>query len=293
MPPPINPPQEDLGQVNAILSARTRRYAHRFAGPLSVKSVIEGRATWETADGRYDLVPGCALVLNDGEEYEITADALQPVETFCLFFERGFVEDAYRASVTGSAELLQAPFEQAPPVAFAERLHFGAAIVAELVNAHSLMKRGDPLANAFDRAALALVRAHVDVEARAARLPSVRASTREELARRVRVATSYLHANLHRAVGVAEAARAACLSPFHFHRLFAAFHGTTPHQYLTRLRLERARTLLLRGDATVVDVALECGFESVGSFTTLFKRTFGTTPGKITSRADRATGSRP
>jgi AraC family transcriptional regulator len=288
MSTPVNPHERELGAANAIVGARTRRYAHRFAGPLSVKSVMEGRAAWETAEGRFELMPGCALVLNDGEEYEITADALQPVETFCLFFERGFVEDAYRASVTSSAPLLEKPFDTVP-VTFAERLHFD--LTSELVNAHSQMKSGAPLDESFATVALALVRSAVDVDARAARLPSLRGSTREELARRVRAATSYLHAHADRDVSVAEAARAACLSPFHFHRVFASFHGVTPHRYLTRLRLERARMLLLRGEP-VADAANASGFASIGSFTTLFKRTYGVTPGRINARADRANAPR-
>src|SRR5262245_29385001 len=106
----INPPAHVFGRKNAILNARgTRHHESEFAGPLSIKSVVRGSATWETRDGRYELMPGSVLLLNDGEEYSITVDALQPVETFCVFFERGFVEDAFRATITRSAELLDDP----------------------------------------------------------------------------------------------------------------------------------------------------------------------------------------
>jgi AraC family transcriptional regulator len=278
--PLLNPPPHLLGTGNAIVGARgVRRYEHRFAGPLSVKGVMAGRAVWETGEGRFELVPGCALVLNDGEEYEVTIDALQPVETFCLFFERGFVEDAWRASVTGSDALLDDPAPR--PVTFAEKLHFDTPLVGGLQRAHGRLTNGESIDDSFYAAALQLVQAQRDLASRTARVPALRASTRAELARRVAVATSFLHANLDRNVSVAEAAGAACLSPFHFHRLFAAIHGTTPHRYLTRLRLERARALLRAGDRGVTAVALECGFESAGSFTTLFKRTFGVTPGAI------------
>lgn len=276
----LNPPAHLLGTGNAIVGGRgVRRYEQRFAGPLSVKAVIAGRAVWETGEGRFELVPGCALVLNDGEEYEVTIDALQPVETFCLFFARGFVEDAWRSSVTGSETLLD---DSSPrPVAFAEKLHFDAPLTCELQRAHARMTAGLSMDESFYTAALQLVSVQRELASRVARVPALRASTREELARRVAVATSFLHANLDRNVSVAEAAREACLSPFHFHRLFAAFHGTTPHRYLTRLRLERAKAMLRAGDRDVSEVAIECGFESAGSFTTLFKRTFGVTPGAI------------
>ncbi len=272
----INPHASALGVANAILTGRATRYESRFAGPLSVKCVIEGRAAWETGEGSFELVPGCALLLNDGEEYTLAFDGLQTVETFCFFFERGFVEDALRATTTGSAALLDAP-ERATTVVFHEKLHFDSPLVALMKSAHA--RRGESLAAFFYDAALVLVRAKVDVDARVSRLPSLRAATREELARRIGSATAFLHANADRGVTIAEAARAACLSPFHFHRLFARFHGVTPHRYLTRLRLERARALLRAGSDAVADVAAACGFESAGSFTTLYKRTYGTTPG--------------
>ena len=252
-----------------------RRYEQRFAGPLSVKAVIRGLATWETRAGRFEVIPGAALVLGDGEEYEITVDSLQPVETFCLFFERGFVEDAWRAAVSGSEALLDR--EETRSVAFAEKLHFGGPLVAAIGRAYA--SRGAD--ESFYTTALEIVRARCDLDRRIARLPALRATTREELARRIAVATEFLHANVDRSVSIAEAAREACLSPFHFHRLFGAFHGTTPHRYVLRLRLERAKALLRMGERGVAEVAAECGFESAGSFATLFKRTFGVTPGAI------------
>jgi AraC family transcriptional regulator len=289
--PLINPHPAALGAANAVVGGRgVRRYEHRFAGPLSVKCVISGAAVWETEAGRFELVPGAVLLVNDGEEYEISVDALQPVETFCFFFARGFVEDVWRASVSGSAELLDDPRPRA--MGFAEKVQFDGPLVAELREAHARMRRGEEFDESFWIAAQALVRARCDLEARVARLPALRAATREELARRVNVATAFLHAHLDRKVSIEEAARAACLSPFHFHRLFSALHGITPHRYLTKLRLERARALLRQAGRGVAEVAGECGFESTTSFTALFKRTFGTTPGAI-RKNEEARRARP
>ena len=55
------------------------------------------------------------------------------------------------------------------------------------------------------------------------------------------------------------------------------FHET-PHQYLTRRRIERAQDLLLQSDMTVTNICLDVGFESLGSFSTLFRRHLGISP---------------
>ena len=276
----INPPAARLGSENAVLHGRGARYESRFAGPLSIKAVLSGSATWETEAGRYELVPGAALLIHEGEEYRVAIDALRPVETFCFFFADGFVEDAFRAATTSSARLLDAQVAL-PRMTFAERLQFDTALVAELRRAHARLRDGGALEASFYATAMQLVRARCELDARVERLPALRAATREELARRVAIGTSYLHANLDRAVTVAEAAREACLSPFHFHRLFASFHGVTPHRYLTRLRLAHARALLRSGTRTVADVASACGFASLGTFTTTFTRHVGVSPARF------------
>lgn len=268
----INPAPSEFGRTNAVLAARARRHESRFTGPLSIKGVFAGRATWETSGGRFELVAGSALVVNDGEEYAIEVDSLQPVETYCFFFERGFVEEAAVAMSTGSAMLLDR--ETRVALEFRERLHFDDAVIDALRRAHA---GTCSLEESFTEAAVALAASHRELAARVASLPALRSSTRIELARRIGIATSFLHANATRAVPVEEAARAACLSPFHFHRLFRAMHGVTPHEYLRRLRLQRA-AMLLRTGMAVADVAVECGFASASTFTALFRRTFGATP---------------
>jgi AraC-like DNA-binding protein len=73
------------------------------------------------------------------------------------------------------------------------------------------------------------------------------------------------------------AAREACLSEYHFHRLFRATFGETPHEFLTRLRLERAKQMLA-SERTVTDVCFEIGYESLGSFSSKFRAQFGRSP---------------
>jgi len=74
------------------------------------------------------------------------------------------------------------------------------------------------------------------------------------------------------------AAREACLSPFHFHRLFRATFGETPHKFLTRRRMDRARHLLASGEMTVTEVCLEVGYSSLGSFSAKFQSLAGVPP---------------
>jgi AraC-like DNA-binding protein len=73
-------------------------------------------------------------------------------------------------------------------------------------------------------------------------------------------------------------ARAARLSEAHFSREFRRAFGESPHQYLLTRRLERAAALLRSSDRTVTEICFLVGLKSLGSFTTSFRRVYGTTP---------------
>ena len=77
---------------------------------------------------------------------------------------------------------------------------------------------------------------------------------------------------------VDDLARAAGLSRAHFSREFRNAFGEPPHAYLLTRRLERAAALLRDTDRSVADVCLSVGLQSIGSFTTSFKRTYGVSP---------------
>jgi AraC-like DNA-binding protein len=100
----------------------------------------------------------------------------------------------------------------------------------------------------------------------------------DETFRRLCRARDLLAAEYQSQIFLDVAAREACLSPFHFHRLFRSTFGETPHDFLTRRRMDRARHLLASGEMTVTEVCFEVGYSSLGSFSSKFQSLIGRTP---------------
>ena len=107
---------------------------------------------------------------------------------------------------------------------------------------------------------------------------------RQYLYRRVVRAKLFIDDNYASPIDLDNIADEACFSKFHFTRLFRQIYGKTPHQYLTAVRIKRARHLLT-GDATVAAVCFAVGFESITSFTSLFRRRVGVTPARFQREA--------
>jgi AraC-like DNA-binding protein len=87
-------------------------------------------------------------------------------------------------------------------------------------------------------------------------------------------------------------AREAGYSKYHFARTFAMAYGETPRAYLTRRRVERAKNLLRTANLSVTEVCFLVGFESLGSFSSLFRRLVGQSPSAYRA-SSLATGAVP
>jgi AraC-like DNA-binding protein len=275
----LNPPASRLGHINAILSGRARRYhVGDFPGPLSLKTVTRGIAEWTAAGKRFRVTPADLLILNDGQNYSITIDSAQTVETFCVFFARGYVEDAYRSVTSSSGALLDDPFAPGRLCFFERRYAFSPTIgriLAALRGAHD----DNAVEEHFRALAGAVLGLREETQREVASVPAARAATRAELYRRLIRGKEYLDDCIAERVRLDDAAREACLSAFHFHRLFRAAFGRTPHEYLQTRRLEHAARRLHSSEDPVELIAAESGFASVTSFTTLFRRRKGVPPG--------------
>lgn len=88
----------------------------------------------------------------------------------------------------------------------------------------------------------------------------------------------FINANLDENVSLTELAKIVQLSPYHFAHLFKRTANTSPHQYLIRCRIERAKQLMMMGNLSIAAIAQTVGFASQGHFTYHFKRLMGVTP---------------
>lgn len=114
----------------------------------------------------------------------------------------------------------------------------------------------------------------------AATVPVVGASA-DPPATAVARALATMRGPLDRPLPLATLAEIAGLSPFHFARTFRSATGSPPGQFLTALRLERAKVLLLTTDLSVTEICFAVGYDSIGTFTTRFTRFVGLPPSRI------------
>src|SRR2546430_17693812 len=94
-----------------------------------------------------------------------------------------------------------------------------------------------------------------------------------------------MHTHLHEVLTLEDLASVACLSPSHFHRVFRRLIGIPPGEFLSALRFQMARRLLLATSLSVTDICFEVGYTSIGSFTSRFTHLVGLSPRLLRQRA--------
>src|SRR5438067_8275961 len=94
-----------------------------------------------------------------------------------------------------------------------------------------------------------------------------------------------MHTHLHEVLTLEDLASVAYLSPSHFHRVFCRLIGIPPGEFLSALRFQAARRLLLTTSLSVTDICFEVGYSSTGSFTTRFTHLVGLSPRLLRQRA--------
>jgi AraC-like DNA-binding protein len=267
-----------------FMSGRGFTYFAQTPGlPLSLKCMFNGRAHYTIDRGEFSVDDGGYLILNDGEAYTIEIASPTLVETFVLWFPRGWAEEVWRSLTASEDKLLSEP-GAGEAASFFERYTPHDRIVSPKVHAlRAAFKTGKRIDDGCLEENLrnllaSMLYAQRDLKRDVESLPAVRASTREELWRRVNRARDFLHAHLEKPVTLSEVAGAACLSPYHLLRVFQSAFGQTPHQFLKRCRLQRAKFLLEKTEIPVTEVCFECGFVSLGSFSTLFLKSCGMSP---------------
>jgi AraC family transcriptional regulator len=112
----------------------------------------------------------------------------------------------------------------------------------------------------------------------------VKPDTRSFYAQAVQRGIDFIVAHLDEGLDLSALARRACLSPFHFHRVFRGMVGETPMEMVRRLRMERAAWKLITTESAVTEIAFDAGYEAHEAFTRAFRSYYDAAPSGFRSR---------
>ena len=253
-------------------------------GPFSFFLNIRGSSLC-SVDGQTSRINAESyFVSNRAQLYTLQVEKGSTTETFNIHFGDFFAESVLNSLITPADRILDRGTEkQLSPFRFFNQLHRRDAVFDGLVNT-ILQSDNKYCFNrlAFEEQLSSLLVYHLQQHRHIAeivhKLPPVREATRIELYKRLSRAMDAIHAGFDGALNLGVLSAEACLSKYHFLRLFRLAYGLSPWQYIQQLRVEKARSLLSKTPIPVSDLAASLGFNNSQSFSRLFYQRVGVYP---------------
>jgi len=238
-------------------------YALRREGfPYAALELIVG-GSWDLSSdgGQWRLEPGMIFTYGPGTRYSLIARASRGLRKYFVDFE---------GQDSGSA-LRRTGLEPGVPARLAHP-RWAQDLIEQLIDTarmevRSKEKLGPMLAE------LLIERLHADREPRGSRLSASRLTFER--------CRDYLTAHYLEISNFARAARACGVTQVHLCRLFRKHAGETPHTFVTRMKMNQAAELIVRGDVAVKTAALGVGFPDPYHFSRVFKKVHGSAPSKF------------
>jgi len=281
-----NLPLDTEGFPSVIIHTKVREcFRPDIKGPFSFFLNIRGNSLCSVDRQTTRIDEDNYFVSNRSQLYTLQVEENSTsTETFNIHFGEFFSESVLNALITPADRILDAGTEkQLSPVLFFNQLHRRDATFNALIQSIlSSQKALGPDRLRFEEQLTALLSYYLQQHHHITRivnnLPPVRKATRIELYKRLSRAMDVLRSRFCGTVSLDQLAAEACLSKYHFLRLFRQAYGLSPYQYIQELRIEKARDLLTDTVISVADIADILGFDNSQSFSRLFFQKMGLYP---------------
>jgi AraC-like DNA-binding protein len=251
---------------------------------LSLKFFPKGKAHYRVEGRSFCVRENELLVLNRHQSYQMSIDEKTEVHSLCIFFQKDLATDVQYNSSASVSHLLDQPF--ASPEASLSFFEKPYRLNGQMQHKLLLLQRQLAGPHLFPAAVnetlhsimyeLLLLNGQTRREINT--LSACKMSTREELYRRLSTVGEYIRENYAMPLTLHQLAGVACLSPNHLLRSFRQLYGQSPFGMVARLRMEKAHQLLNTTGLPVSDICAAVGFQSLSSFSGLFKKYHGVSP---------------
>jgi len=275
-----------LRNNNKILcETRAHRCQTQCTTDFNIRFAFSGNEQYRIGRRELSIYPDSFLILNKGTQYISKIDSNTPVESFAIGFDQCFLTDFNRSYAEADSLLLDNPEAKAGMgIDFNEIIYpFTGDMRFNIGHLKNHLDNGvqdEMLINEYLHHCLINYYGIYknEVYSKADKLNFSNRNTRIEIMKRLNMAKDYMYSNYNKNIALEDLGRHACLSVNHLLRTFKQAFNSSPHQFLTQLRLQRAKLLLKSTLYPINEIVCIVGFECPSSFIRLFKSRYKTTP---------------
>jgi len=242
-----------------------------YKSTYTLKYVLEGTKYYNFNHQSIAVSKNQYLILNNNQ---ITTDASKGTKGWSFFLSPELIQDIYNYHTDEEAnldffEITQRKSDNSIGVLLDEIIRF--------FEQNSLLFKYQ-MDNLFIRLTEAIVQEQANIEGKFEALSIVKYHTKKELFKLISLTKEYLNDNIRESISLDKISKSIGISKYYLHRIFTEINGSTPLAYLTYIRLERAKHKLQSSKASILEIAMECGFDNISYFSNTFKKHIGCSP---------------
>jgi AraC family transcriptional regulator len=256
-------------------------FRDNIKGPLSIFTNVHGQSIVTTDKKRTIIPEGFYYVTNQNQYYTLEASKEQPTETFNIHFGTDFVNALWQSLVNKPEYLLEKEYKtSSTALEFHNRLNIRKPLVNRIIAEIKADKSidGIELEEKLTLLATCLLQEEKDLQKIQERIPAARASTKEEVLKRLTLTVDYIYSNYHKSLSLEDLADVCSLSKFHFLRLFKMAYQKTPGEFIDEIRITKAMEMLKKGKLEIHEVARKLGYNHSSAFSRMFRNHVGVYP---------------
>lgn len=276
--------KNQIGWPTCIIKANVAQvFRPNIDGPLSLFTNISGISRCNVGNGNVSINNDNFFISNSEQIYTLEIDSLLPTKTLNIHFGDELAQSAMQVLTKSSDFLLEHYKSYSTPLpVFFNNLN---AVNIGIRNLFSIIYETDDKDRLKIEEVLILILEkilcfHIQTLKEAERLHHVKHANKVEIYRRLLIGRDYIYSNTDKNISLQEIAEVSMMSKFHFLRAFRTAFGKTPYQMLISTRIDKAKELLQFTDFPVTDICYLIGFESIPTFSLLFKKHIGYSPNK-------------
>ncbi|MBI1770655.1 MAG: helix-turn-helix transcriptional regulator [Bacteroidetes bacterium] len=274
---------KEQGWPTVLLNVKTSGISRdNIKGPFSLFGNLKGSSFVKVDTRKVKVSEDHFFITNSGQNYSLEIDDKSKTETFNIHFGDQFADQLIHSQSSSVEKIMEERFQT--PIhsfSFHNRLIRKTKeineLLLELQSNKDELKEEELLSHLF----IELFREELKLTHATKALPSIRESTRSELVKRILLSTDYIHEFYNQQLTLGELANTSCLSKFHFLRLFKIATGQTPHQFITKVRIEKSKELLNNSNEEIKQIADIVGFSDSSSFSRAFHQHVGAYPSQF------------
>jgi AraC family transcriptional regulator len=253
---------------------------------FAVKYVVDGIEKYTLDGEKYPIQAGEYLLSNDLNEGFVEIESRKTVKGVCINIKPEMLAEVVASHCvpdTACSDIMLGQFFNSNHFLEnkynAKETHLGKLLLEMGLSIGKNAWDSAHLNNEFFYAiSEKIVADHIPIFKQLQTIPSIKPATKKDLFRRVSKGKDYIDATFLTTQSIESVAQEACMSEYHFFRLFKSVFGVSPHQYMLKKRLELGHAILSQDKDSVSIAALESGFSDIHAFSKAFKKHYGFAP---------------